>query len=148
MASESFAGRVGDYAIGDVARLSGCKVQTVRYYEDTGLMPVPVRNAGNQRRYDRASLDRLKFIRHCRKLGFGLDAIRELLSFSEDPDRPCEAVDDLARKHLVSVNQRIEQLETLRGELNRMISECAGGTVSQCRIIEVLADHALCESEH
>lgn len=146
--SNSFSNLAGEYGIGDVARISGCKVQTVRYYEESGLMPEAMRNAGNQRRYDQASLDRLKFIRHCRKLGFGLDSIRELLSLSEDPDQSCEAVDDLARKHLVSINQRIEQLETLREELNRMVSECAGGKVGDCRIIEVLADHALCEGEH
>ncbi len=140
--------QVFEYGIGEMARLSGCKVQTVRYYEETGLMPVPVRTGGNQRRYDEPALERLKFIRHCRTLGFGLDAIRELLSLSEDPNQSCAAVDSLAGKHLVSVEQRIEQLESLRGELTRMIISCAGGSVSQCRIIEVLADHSLCDGEH
>ncbi len=137
-----------EYGIGEMARLSGCKVQTVRYYEETGLMPRARRNAGNQRRYDQTSLERLKFIRHCRNLGFSLEAIRELLSLSRDPARSCEAVDELASRHLASVNQRIGQLQTLRGELKRMISACAGGTVAQCRIIEVLANHDLCEAEH
>jgi len=137
-----------EIGIGEMAKRAGSKVQTVRYYEDIGLMPEPERNQGNQRRYGQASLDRLMFIRHCRNLGFGLDDIREMLSLSEDPDRPCEAVDEIAQRHRESVDRRIEQLETLRTELNRMISECAGGTVSGCRIIEVLADHSLCESEH
>ena len=139
---------VFEYGIGDMARLAGSKVQTIRYYEDIGLMPEAMRNRGNQRRYDRKALDRLKFIRHCRNLGFGLDDIREMLSLSEAPDRPCEAVDEIAQRHREAVNRRIEQLETLRGELDRMIDECAGGKVCDCRIIEVLADHALCESEH
>ncbi len=140
--------QVFEYGIGEMARLSGCKVQTVRYYEETGLMPEPVRTGGNQRRYDEPALERLKFIRHCRTLGFSLDAIRELLSLSQDPNQSCAAVDALAGKHLVSVVQRIEQLETLRCELSRMVKSCAGGNVSECRIIEVLADHSLCEADH
>lgn len=137
-----------DIGIGEMARLSGCKVQTVRYYEETGLMPEPARNSGNQRRYGRASLERLKFIRHCRNLGFGLDAIRELLSLSKDPNQSCEAVDEVASKHLASVIQRIEQLQTLRDELIRMTKSCAGGIVADCRVVEMLADHTLCEMEH
>jgi len=140
--------QVFEYGIGEMARLSGCKVQTVRYYEETGLMPDPVRTIGNQRRYDEPALERLKFIRHCRTLGFTQDSIRELLSLSEDPNQSCAAVDALAGKHLVSVEQRIDQLETLRDELTRMIKYCAGGNVAQCRIIEVLADHSQCEAEH
>ncbi len=140
--------QVFEYGIGEMARQSGCKVQTVRYYEETGLMPEAVRTGGNQRRYDEPALERLKFIRHCRTLGFGLDSIRELLSLSQEPGQSCAMVDALAVKHLVSVEQRIEQLESLRGELTRMIKSCAGGSVSQCRIIEVLADHSLCDGEH
>mgnify|MGYP002621776545 CR=1 FL=1 len=63
-------------AIGDLARRTGTKVQTIRYYEDIGLLAKPARTEGGQRRYDAAALDRLAFIRHARELGFGLDAVR------------------------------------------------------------------------
>ncbi|MBL4757310.1 MAG: helix-turn-helix domain-containing protein [Rhizobiales bacterium] len=139
---------LADIGIGEMARLSGCKVQTVRYYEETGLMPEPARNSGNQRRYGRASLERLKFIRHCRNFGFGLNAIRELLSLSEDPNQSCEAADKLASKHLAAVILRIEQLQTLREELTRMTNACAGGIVADCRVVEMLADHSMCDGEH
>src|SRR3546814_20582317 len=66
--------------IGTLARRTGTKVQTIRYYEQVGLMPEPGRSEGGQRRYGDAELDRLSFIRHARQLGFPLDAIRELLN--------------------------------------------------------------------
>ena len=65
-------------AIGYLAKKTGTKVQTIRYYEQVGLMPEPGRTDGGQRRYGNAELDRLSFIRHARQLGFSLDAIREL----------------------------------------------------------------------
>ena len=69
-----------EIGIGDLSRATGCKVQTIRYYEEIGLMPEPKRTAGNQRRYGRRHVDRLAFIRHSRELGFSLEAICELLS--------------------------------------------------------------------
>jgi DNA-binding transcriptional MerR regulator len=89
-----------EIGIGDLARTTGCKVQTIRYYEEIGLMPEPARTAGNQRRYDQRHVDRLAFIRHSRELGFSLEAIRELLSLSDRPEQPCDAVDQLARRQL------------------------------------------------
>lgn len=73
-------------SIGDLARRSGCKVQTIRYYEQIGLMPEPGRTSGNQRLYGEKQADRLAFIRHSRELGFPLEAIRELLELSDDPN--------------------------------------------------------------
>ena len=69
--------------IGTLAKQTGTKVQTIRYYEDIGLMPAPERTEGGQRRYDSIASDRLAFIRHARDLGFGLDAIEQagLLGF-------------------------------------------------------------------
>ena len=73
--------------IGNLAKRTGTKVQTIRYYEQIGLMPEPGRTEGGQRRYAEAELDRLSFIRHSRQLGFSLDVIRELLDL-ERPPRP------------------------------------------------------------
>lgn len=136
------------FSIGDLARDTGCKAETIRYYEQIRLMPEPARSAGNQRRYTQRHRDRLHFIRHARSLGFTIDDIRELLSLSDDEHRDCSAVDALARRHRDAVTARIESLMTLRRELDRMIGECGGGEVGQCRIIEVLRDHRLCESGH
>jgi DNA-binding transcriptional MerR regulator len=133
-----------DYAIGDLARETGCKVQTIRYYEEIGIMPSPARSAGNQRRYDQRHIDRLAFIRHSRDLGFPLDAIRELLRLADHPEQPCDTVDSIARAQLINVESRIARLQALKTEHERMIAQCDGGRIADCRVIEVLADHAKC----
>ena len=74
-------------AIGTLAERTGTKVQTNRYYEQIRLLPQPERTDGGQRRYRDKDLDRLAFIRHARQLGFTLEAIRELLDLSDNPDR-------------------------------------------------------------
>lgn len=134
--------------IGTLAKRTGARVQTIRYYEEIGLMQAPERTAGGQRRYGPSALDRLSFIRHARDLGFGLDAIRELLGLSDRPDRSCADVDAIARRHLEDVDRRIARLETLKLELGRMLTECGKGRVSDCRVLEVLRDHAECLTEH
>nr|WP_275982152.1 helix-turn-helix domain-containing protein [Frigidibacter sp. ROC022] len=134
--------------IGTLAKRTGSKVQTIRYYEQIGLMPEPERTEGGQRRYSGAALDRLSFIRHARDLGFSLDAIRELLTLSDNPGQPCTDIDAIAQKHLRAVEARLVRLEALRRELRRMIGECSGGAVSECRVLEVLRDHGECLMDH
>ena len=137
-----------EFMIGQLAGRTGCKVQTIRYYEQIGLMPAPVRTEGNQRRYGTRHLERLAFIRHSRELGFPLEAIRELLDLADDPDRSCAAADSIARRQLLQVESRIARLQALKRELKRMIVQCRGSRIAECRIIEVLADHRLCASDH
>ena len=134
--------------IGALARRTGTRVQTIRYYEQIGLMPEPDRTAGGQRRYGEADLDRLSFIRHARQLGFPLDAIRELLDLSDHPDRPCEEANAIAARQLRAVEQRIARLEALRTELARMLRECSGGRSADCRVLQVLRDHSECLTDH
>jgi len=134
--------------IGTLGKKTGTKVQTIRYYEQIGLMPEPGRTEGGQRRYGDAELDRLSFIRHARQLGFSLEAIRELLNLSDEPNRPCHEADVIARRQLKQVEQRMERLEALRTELQRMVHECSGGKTSECRVLEVLRDHSECLTDH
>ena len=134
--------------IGTLGKKTGTKVQTIRYYEQIGLMPEPGRTEGGQRRYGHAELDRLAFIRHSRQLGFSLEAIRELLDLSDDPDRPCHEADSIARRQLKQIEQRMARLEALRTELERMVHECSGGNSSDCRVLEVLRDHSECLTDH
>ncbi len=134
--------------IGALARRTGTKVQTIRYYEQIGLMPPPGRTAGGQRRYADSDLERLAFIRHARQLGFGLDAIRELLDLSDHPDRPCAEANAIAARQLHAVETRIERLEALRRELSRIVRQCSGGRTADCRVLQALADHSQCLTEH
>lgn len=138
-----------EFSIGELAAQTGSKVQTIRYYEQIGLMPEAVRTEGNQRRYGPQHVARLAFIRHSRELGFPLDAIRELLSLADVPDRSCAAADAIAQRQLEAVQRRIKQLTALKAELKRMVVQCRGGKIGKCRVIEVLADssHAHCLSD-
>ncbi|CAM4046313.1 MerR family transcriptional regulator [Palleronia rufa] len=134
--------------IGNLAKRTGTKVQTIRYYEQIGLMPEPGRTDGGQRRYREAELDRLSFVRHARQLGFSLEAIRELLDLSDHPGKSCAEADAIARRQLRQVEQRLARLEALRSELTRMVHECSGGQTADCRVLEVLRDHAECLTDH
>lgn len=134
--------------IGKLGQAAGVKVPTIRYYEQIGLLSEPDRSAGNQRLYPKSALDRLAFIRRARELGFPLEAIRDLLGLSDRPDQSCAAVDAIAQTQLAAVRARIARLKALEAELERMIGQCACGTISDCRVIEVLSDHALCAHDH
>ncbi|MEQ8441290.1 MAG: helix-turn-helix domain-containing protein [Alphaproteobacteria bacterium] len=134
--------------IGLVSKTTGCKVQTIRYYEEVGLIPSPDRSSGNQRVYEQDHVERLRFVKHARELGFSIASIRDLLSLSDVPDQSCSAADSIARDQLVQVEQRLERLRILKLELERMIEQCDGGRIKDCRIIEVLGDHSQCATDH
>lgn len=125
--------------IGDLARKTGTKVETIRFYEKIGLLPMPARTAGNYRDYGEPHLARLSFVRRARHLGFTLDQVRALLALSDDRDRSCDAVDAVAREHLAEIDRKISDLRALRRELDDIISQCSHGTISECRIIDALA---------
>lgn len=134
--------------IGELSRMTGVKVPTIRFYEQIGLLDSPPRTEGNQRRYGRNEVDRLNFIRHARELGFEVEDIRELLDMSGKPQASCHQADSIARNHLDEIDRRIASLTALRGELSRMVEECHHGRICDCRIIEVLADHSQCGDDH
>jgi Cu(I)-responsive transcriptional regulator len=125
--------------IGKLARITGTKVETIRFYEKCGLLPAPARTTGNYRAYETSHLNRLSFIRRARDLGFSIDQVRTLLDLSDDKSRSCEAVDEIAKEHLREVERKIADLKALQGELDRLITQCRCGTVADCRIIESLS---------
>jgi DNA-binding transcriptional MerR regulator len=131
-------------AIGELARLTGVKVPTIRYYESVGLLPAAPRTESNRRQYDDNAVKRLRFIRHARELGFEVEAIRELLDLAEQPQRSCAKVDALAREHLQAIISRIERLTALKAEVENMIRACAKGRIGKCRVIDVLSHHEHC----
>ena len=135
-------------AIGELSRLTGVKVPTIRYYEQMGLMSAAGRSEGNQRRYEPTDRDRLAFIKHARDLGFTIDAIRELLDLSAHPERPCAQADEIANRQLRSVQDKMARLKVLEDELRRMTERPHGDHVRDCYVIQSLADHALCQHEH
>lgn len=131
--------------IGELGQATGTKVETIRYYEQIGLLAAPARNASNYRDYGKAQLARLSFVRRARDLGFTLDQVRELLGLSDDRTQSCTAVDAIATTHLTEVDRKIADLQALRGELSRLIGDCRQGTVADCLIIDSLAPAGLAQ---
>jgi DNA-binding transcriptional MerR regulator len=136
-----------DLPIGALSERTGVKVPTIRYYEQAGLMPQAARTEANRRTYSTQDVDRLRFIRHARELGFEVDAIRQLLGLADQPDRSCAEADVIARVHLREIESKLARLTALHVEVRRMIDECAHGRVGDCRVIQVLADHGQCVSD-
>lgn len=124
--------------IGEVAERSGCHPETVRYYERIGLLPAPPRTAGGYRGYRPADADRLRFISRGRELGFSLEEIRSLLGLAEDDGLSCQDVDRLARGHLLDIRNRLNDLQRMASELERVIGSCSGGERGQCAILDTL----------
>lgn len=110
--------------IGQLARRTGTKVETIRFYEKNGLLPAPSRTDGNYRAYEPGHLNRLSFIRRARELGFSLDQIREFLKLADDRSQSCAAIDAIAKEHRKEVERKIEDLTALKSELDRMIDQC------------------------
>ena len=134
-------------SIGALSKATNVKVTTIRYYESIGLLAEPERTESGRLVYGAETFERLRFIRHARDLGFDIDAIRELTELQSSEEQDCSHVDQIARRHLTDVRNRIGQLRSLENELERMLDQCRGGKIEQCAIMESLADHEHCISD-
>lgn len=128
-----------EYSIGAVARLTGCKVPTIRYFEQIGLLSPARRSPGGRRLFRAEHVERLNFIRNCRTHGFSQDETRSLLELFDNPDLPCGEVTTIAARRLETLKERMDSLSALIAELERIIEACKGGNISECRIIGSLA---------
>lgn len=126
-------------SIGQLARATGTKVETIRFYEKSGLLPAPARTEGNYRTYTSAHLGRVSFIRRARDLGFSLDQVRELLELADDRTQPCGAIDAIASAHRAEIERKILGLQALKAELDSLIDQCSCSTIAECRIVESLS---------
>ena len=124
--------------IGELAKRSSTLPETIRYYEQVALVPAPPRSPSGYRQYSPAHLERLRFLRRCRDLGFSIAEIRSLLRLAEQSDQPCGTVTELAREHLTSVQNKIADLKRLEQALHRLVGSCSDGRVADCRILESL----------
>jgi MerR family mercuric resistance operon transcriptional regulator len=127
----------------ELARRTGCNLETVRYYEKIGLLPEPPRTTGGYRSYDTTHERRLRFVLRARELGFALDEIRELLRLVDERDQPCAEARAVAAAHLNDVQAKIADLKRMERVLKDMVARCADGTLPECPLIETLfAGHA------
>lgn len=126
--------------IGELARLAGSNVETIRYYEREGLLPKPGRSEGNYRIYGPMHLERLTFIRHCRSLDMTLHEIRMLLRFKESPEENCGEVNRLLDEHIGHVVHRIGELQELEKQLIELRGCCPDDRqASTCGILDGLS---------
>ncbi len=130
----------GGISIGAAARGSGVNIETIRFYERSGLLKAPPRTAGGHRVYDSGGVKRLNFVRRARELGFTLDQIRDLLALADEAETSCAEVAALASTQLGAVRGRLADLARMEAVLAAMIDRCAGGTVPDCPILEALFD--------
>ena len=119
------------HSIGEASKASGVTVETIRYYERTGVVPPPVRAASGRRLYDDAGITRLRFVRRCRDLGFPLDDVRTLLALADGESSACGEVTALGRRHLGDVRARIADLQRLEAALIDLLADCERGQ-SRC----------------
>ncbi|MEP3048991.1 MAG: Cu(I)-responsive transcriptional regulator [Roseibium sp.] len=124
--------------IGDVSRKSGLPAKTIRYYEDIGLV-TPPRSENGYRAFREIEVHKLAFLGRARELGFTIDDCRTLLALYEDDGRESAQVKRVAEDHLHKIDEKIAQLQSMRGTLAHLIDECAGDHRPDCPILEDLA---------
>jgi len=123
---------------GSLAKQTGVNIETIRYYENIGLMPAPPRTAGGHRIYDEILLKRLSFVRRCRELGFSLDELRGLLELVDGGRYSCAEVLESVQAHLQRINGKIRDLRKMQKTLRELSKQCTGEDVPGCPIVEVL----------
>ncbi|WP_373081035.1 helix-turn-helix domain-containing protein [Zhongshania sp.] len=127
------------YSRAQVAKSTDVNSETIRYYEDYGLIKPPTRSAGGHRMYTKEHVLSLTFIRRSRELGFTLHEIKSLIDLSDDSEKSCTQVRDLSAIHLTDIKTKIKDLKKMEKTLTEMIKQCDANTSPACPIIDVLS---------
>ncbi|WP_306253287.1 helix-turn-helix domain-containing protein [Parvularcula sp. IMCC14364] len=123
--------------IGALSEQSGVNIETIRYYEKTGLVPQPPRSGGGRREFDEIHLKRLVFVRRARELGFSIDEVKQLIALQETPPA-CKDVYTLTEHHLADIRKKIRDLKQMERTLTGLANKCERGATPDCPIIEAL----------
>lgn len=127
-------------AIGVLASNTGVNIETIRYYEREGVLPVAERNEVGRRIYDEEDVRRLNFIHKSRGLGFSLKEVKSLLSLVDAGEYSCREVHDLTVLHAEQVADKIADLKKMESVLVDMAAQCNLGNLPQCPIVDSLYD--------
>ena len=126
--------------IGELAKLTGCSVQTIRYYEKQNLLESTARSEGNFRLYDTSAVGQLMFIKHCRSLDLALSEVRQLIELNQSPGMHCDDVNNMIDNHIEQVEQRMKELKGLRDQLTSLRRSCSNNrTIEECGILKNLS---------
>ncbi|WFE77281.1 helix-turn-helix domain-containing protein [Roseinatronobacter sp. S2] len=123
---------------GELARATGCNIETIRYYEKTGLLPDPPRTAAGYRIYAAAHVSRLRFILRARELGFTLEDIKGLLGLEDGTVPTCAEVKARTDRHLADVRAKIADLHRIESALAQTAARCSGADVPHCPVLDAL----------
>lgn len=124
---------------GELAKRTGCNIETIRYYERIGLLPDPPRSDNGFHSYDERHLTRLAFVRRARELGFTLEEVEGLLRLVDGGHNTCSQVQDLALRHVEEIQRKIDDLRNMKRALKEMAAQCSGEEVPECPIVEILS---------
>ncbi|HIC28079.1 MAG TPA: Cu(I)-responsive transcriptional regulator [Rhodospirillales bacterium] len=125
--------------IGAAAEATGVPPKTIRYYESIGLIPPATRAENGYRHYTGFDIETLKFIQRTRHLGFSVKDVGGLLALWHDKDRTSASVKALALNHISDVEQRIQELDTIRKTLIDLTERCHGDDRPECPILDEFA---------
>jgi MerR family transcriptional regulator, mercuric resistance operon regulatory protein len=134
----SRAGRSDGIPIGELSRLTGVNIETIRYYEKIKMLRPPPRTEGGRRVYGPTETRVLAFIRRGRELGFGLDDIRALLALGAPGKASCADVREIAAHHLGNIRSKIDDLRKLERLLAKTINRCSGSPTPDCPVVDIL----------
>ena len=139
--------RKGRYMkIGQLAKLTDTQVVTIRYYEKEGLLGAPERTGSNYRVYGEKDIERLQFIRHCRRHGMGLSEIRALLAYRDAPKADCVWIMEMIQTHITRVDEQMASLAHLKVHLEQLRDSCSGAHAGEsCGIIQSLGEWEPCK---
>ena len=125
--------------IGALATQTGVDITTIRYYEQEGLLPAPVRSTAGYRLYNASHQETLQFIRHCRSLDMSLAEVRSLLNYRDHPELTCEEINQIVASHIGQVRKRIEELQLLEQQLFLLQTRCGEKRQAEhCGILQTL----------
>lgn len=131
--------RESGFTRGDLARVTGCNIETIRYYEKTGLLPDPPRTNAGYRIYSAAHATRLGFILRARELGFSMEDIRGLLGLGDGTAPTCAEIKERTERHLSDVRTKIADLKQIEHVLAKTAARCSGEQVPECPILDALS---------
>jgi MerR family mercuric resistance operon transcriptional regulator len=124
--------------IGELAALCDCPIETIRYYENIGLLPLPDRESNGYRHYASKHQKWLQFILRSRELGFSQDEVRRLTDLAHTDEPACHDVHELLVTHMADVRSRIRELERMQRSLLKLKTKCQDGTLNDCPVIDEL----------
>jgi MerR family mercuric resistance operon transcriptional regulator len=130
---------VREFTIGQLSKLTDVNIETIRYYEKVGIIPHPPRNDSGYRIYSTPHLERLSFVRRSRELGFSQPEVRKLLTLVDEHKYTCAEVQEITANQLAAIRTKIKDLRKLEKALANMVSECDGGDIPDCPIVDILS---------